>query len=501
MKQKIVIILCLALVLVLGLTLVACNKDSEKEATAKSFVSLDINPEINLTLDKNNKVISVSGANEDGQVLLYGEKGIIGVDVETAVGNIVNLAIKYGYLDENNTVVGTSVSSSIGNADKILAKVNAKIEATKDEDGKLTIKADASGSFALLREYENFKAIHADVDISLADFKLALAASETGEVTLEVAVKLDTSKLIKIVNDAQKKAAEYATEAYDDAVEMANAVYEQALKAADSAAYIEFYGKRIAKIATNRGLYGMYASTSAGLKVTSASIKAANKVATYALDEAQIKKIATALGFTDEDVNKLKDSNGNITIESIEAYANKYFKNSEQTQEIKAKAEALKKALNDIQIDIRIEIDGKVKEYSLNIEKVVKAGEDAVAALNNTLASVKSLLPPEFKTYLDDFAVAAQKVRAVLKGEEGAMDNLDEYIKELDAKADEILGKIKQDMTEKDKQELQEIKDRNAKALTDAKAKFDKSLSDAKNEAMKFLQEKKDARRPTPIEG
>ena len=161
----------------------------------------------------------------------------------------------------------------------------------------------------------------------------------------------------------------------------------------------------------------------------------------------------------------------------------------------------MKKALNDIQIDIRIEIDGKVKEYSLNIEKVVKAGEDAVAALNNTLASVKSLLPPEFKTYLDDFAVAAQKVRAVLKGEEGAMDNLDEYIKELDAKADEILGKIKQDMTEKDKQELQEIKDRNAKALTDAKAKFDKSLSDAKNEAMKFLQEKKDARRPTPIEG
>ena len=63
MKQKIAIILCLALVLVLGLTLVACNKDSEKEATAQSFVSLDINPEINLTLDKNNKVISVSGAN------------------------------------------------------------------------------------------------------------------------------------------------------------------------------------------------------------------------------------------------------------------------------------------------------------------------------------------------------------------------------------------------------------------------------------------------------
>ncbi len=510
MKQKIAIILCLALVLVLGLTLVACNKDSEKEATAQSFVSLDINPEINLTLDKNNKVISVSGANEDGQVLLYGEKGIIGVDVETAVGNIVNLAIKYGYLDENNTVVGTSVSSSIGNADKILAKVNAKIEATKDEDGKLTIKADASGSFALLREYENFKANHANVDISIADFKLALAASETGEVTLEVAVTLDTSKLIKIVNDAQKKAAEYATEAYDDAVEMANAVYEQALKAADSAAYIEFYGKRIAKIATNLdyantvyygGLYGMYASTSAGLKVTSAGIKAANKVATYALDEVQIKKIATALGFTDEDVNKLKDSSGNITIESIEAYANKYFKNSEQTQEIKAKAEALKKALNDIQIDIRIEIDGKVKEYSLNIEKVVKAGEDAVTALNNTLASVKSLLPEEFQTYLDDFAVAAAKVRAVLKGEEGAMDNLDEYIKELDAKADEILGKIKQDMTEKDKQELQEIKDRNAKTLSDAKAKFDKSLSDAKNEAMKFLQEKKDARRPTPIEG
>ena len=111
MKKKILAVSALLCAGAMTLSLAACNSDNT-EAEAASFVSLDINPSIELTLDKNNKVLSVYGGNEDGQVLLYKEEDFIGVDVETAVEKITSLAVKYGYLDENNKVVETSVTSA-----------------------------------------------------------------------------------------------------------------------------------------------------------------------------------------------------------------------------------------------------------------------------------------------------------------------------------------------------------------------------------------------------
>ena len=70
--------------------LTAC--DFNKKAEAQTFVSMDINPSVEFTLDKNNKVLSVHGANEDGQVLLYGEEGIVGADIEVATAKVLELA-------------------------------------------------------------------------------------------------------------------------------------------------------------------------------------------------------------------------------------------------------------------------------------------------------------------------------------------------------------------------------------------------------------------------
>ncbi|MGN1096587.1 MAG: hypothetical protein ACI4QU_01995, partial [Christensenellales bacterium] len=359
-------------------------------------------------------------------------------------------------------------------------------------------------SFALNRQYENFKNENPDSTISKADFKLALAASETGEITLEVAVTCDTSKLLDIVSKAQKKAEKYATEAYNDAVAVANAVYEQAVQEAENAAYVEFYAKRIAKITTNPeyvntayygGVYGMYAGTAAGLKVVSATAKQVEKISDYPLNTTQINEIATALGISSDKVDSLKDENGNITISSIEAYANKYFKNQEYTDELKSKIDALTDALNNVQIEVQASIDVKIGDYSAEIEASVNVGQNLVDTLNSALSMVKSLLPAEFQNYLDDFATASTKVKAVIKGEEGAMENLDGYIAELEGKANEILNKMKSDLTEEDKKEIQEIKERNVSKLSEAKTKFDNALAAAKDEAENLLSGKKEMRK------
>lgn len=152
------------IVLVLSFSLIACTPTNDESSNddntnqnqqqtntnppttpqveeACSFVSLDINPEISLTIDENELVVSVYGENEDGQVLLYEESAnIVGKDIESAIDKIVSLAIEYGYLDEENKVVGTTVSSADDVMD--LIKEDLSDEELKEiEDAKASILA------------------------------------------------------------------------------------------------------------------------------------------------------------------------------------------------------------------------------------------------------------------------------------------------------------------------------------------------------------------------
>ena len=49
-----------------------------------AIVSVDVNPSIDLVIDKHNKVVSVSGTNEEGK-LIVAEEDIVGNDIEKAV--------------------------------------------------------------------------------------------------------------------------------------------------------------------------------------------------------------------------------------------------------------------------------------------------------------------------------------------------------------------------------------------------------------------------------
>ncbi|MCX4286664.1 MAG: hypothetical protein OSJ68_05175, partial [Clostridia bacterium] len=144
MKRLLSVILTAACVLTMCVSLTACDLLGGNKGDAAAFVSLDINPSLELTLDKNNKVISVYGANEDGQVLLYGEDGIIGADIEVATARILELAKEMGYVDESNTVVQTTVSSDKkGKEDSIYSKINAQVTVSA-EKLNLALKCDTN---------------------------------------------------------------------------------------------------------------------------------------------------------------------------------------------------------------------------------------------------------------------------------------------------------------------------------------------------------------------
>lgn len=75
---------------------------------AAAYVTLDINPSVELAVDKNLNIIEVQGLNEDGQKLL-GEVDLVGLQLNKAIPLLVNQAVADEYLDpqQENVVLST----------------------------------------------------------------------------------------------------------------------------------------------------------------------------------------------------------------------------------------------------------------------------------------------------------------------------------------------------------------------------------------------------------
>ena len=81
-------------------TLFSCSKNQEPVyGKGVTFVAIDINPSVELLLDKNDTVVSVYAANEDAEIMLYNSDGILGESIDDAAVRLAELA------EESRTIV------------------------------------------------------------------------------------------------------------------------------------------------------------------------------------------------------------------------------------------------------------------------------------------------------------------------------------------------------------------------------------------------------------
>ncbi|MFU8792847.1 MAG: hypothetical protein ACNA7K_02380 [Acholeplasmataceae bacterium] len=100
------------LVVLLGvITLSACALDANAQEDA--YVTLDINPSIELVVSPREKVIYAGALNEDGELLLAGLE-IIGLDLEDALDLIIEEAIYLGFIDTTDEEINIEVSTISG---------------------------------------------------------------------------------------------------------------------------------------------------------------------------------------------------------------------------------------------------------------------------------------------------------------------------------------------------------------------------------------------------
>lgn len=464
---------------------VACGENTEKLA----YVSMDINPAIELIVDKNNNVVSVRGENEDGQVLLYGETDIEGRQIDDAIAKITELAVQYGYLDENNKVVDTIVSSEYDSfASNILTKVNTTITSTAANLG-LSVTTDGDGAYSLLRKLGEFKAQYPNDEtvqnLTAQKFKLALSVSETGDISLEAAVELNDSELLEMLKKASAKIETYATQAYTLAKTKALAAYEQATEIAEYAVYASFYLEKMLShpmTAYYGGVYQMYASAAKGFDAICDVAELTMKVEDYPLTDEQIDAVVNALGM--ESADALKNSEGDVTVKSIEAYADKKFKNSPASDALEQTKTALTQALAQAESVIKVKVNEMMEEYKPQIEQVLTVAQQSIT-------DIERVLPENVKTMLTDattdFKEITSAVNESLSDGQLELDELRDFASRLNGKAQEYLDKMKADLSDEDWAELETRKKAAVEKLFVQKQAFEKALDEAAQAAKDYL--------------
>lgn len=106
--------------------------DTNTVDVAATVVMIDINPSVKITLDEDEKVISVKAMNDDAKTLNYDD--IIGLDVEVAIEIIVLDAKAAGYINENDLeedyVLITTIPLNNGQdkTEKVKEKIRNRIE-------------------------------------------------------------------------------------------------------------------------------------------------------------------------------------------------------------------------------------------------------------------------------------------------------------------------------------------------------------------------------------
>ena len=469
------------------------NDAAQENADASTYISLDINPEISMTINEQSQVTGIFAENEDAQVLLYGEESLVGLNLDEAIEKITSLAVELGYIDEENKVVGVMVSTE--NEDEvpqIVSIIDEKIKKVASEKA-LEIEISEEGAYSLLCSLEEFKSQHPENEkiqkLNPAEFKLAKTAFESGEMTIEEAIEMDRKELINRVNNAFNRIEKFATKSYDEAKKNAEIAYELAVNTALEGVYSEIYFNNIEKYPTTYYygvLYQLYMTTQRGYIQLSEKLAKIEEINNCALSEEQAQRVADALGV--ENVEEIMNESGEVTVDSIENYADKKIKNSNKSQEINEFKDKFKESIKGIKTDINKEIEDRRNQYNEDTNGTSSSAIPILKALEAYGLLLNDESKNELEGYIKEYVeIISQKALTSQKASEIA-----DIMK---TKANEILKKIENDLTDEDKGAVEARKQELEQSINEAKEAFEKEVDDARKQAQIHLEERKNNRK------
>lgn len=524
MKHTCKHLLTLLLAILLCLSMIACNtpsnpsngKDDTSETTNDqngqpelgtpvTFVGIDINPSVELTLDENGLVVSVYGSNEDGVILLYGEESnLIGKTYEVAAEHITNLAATLGYLEEGHKISATVTAEDAAAAKDILQKLEGKIDATADALG-ITVTVTSDLAYALLRDLEALKekyptneAIQA---LTPAKYKLALSATEGGTLEITAAAEMSNEALIKEVNQAHATVEKYATNLYREAKARAEMTFELAMGVALDGVYNTVYLARLQSILAHPeyrntfyygAVYQAYQTTARTYAALEEILKFGSEMTNYELDSATVDAIAEELGL--DDTSLLQNEDGKVTLESAIDFAERFLNQNTVSDEVADHVEELLRTAEDAAAMVALSSD----VYAADLSALKTQIETIVATVNSTATPFLPLLgtdaKAEFETCLADLNESVSSIALMMEDGLTAAE-LKELREEAESKAEQMLARIEADLTEAELAQVKALEEQAEATIDRLTSEFSARLDAAESSAKQEIECRREARK------
>lgn len=478
MKKFIKIIAMICIVSISTISLVACKKDDPKTDLISSYVAIDINPSIEMIVDSENKVTSVRAMNEDASVLLYGETGIVGADINLASGKIISLALEYGYLTEENKNISVTVSAQSNiTKQEIYDKIATAVTTTAQS---INATVQEASNILLSKELEKVKQANAgktgyDDSLDIAKYRLVKSALLADrKLTQDLAVTLTVDELSDRVQASHEYYKDKLTNAYSQAYELAQRTYNNAKQTYLDSAYVEVYSKKIISNPLSKDSYLAikYAAYSLAYRtIDDIAFTLNNYMQNPVITSEDVKLLAHNLGIDDTKLDEfeqnISDSEGNITVDSIRSYIENQYRNINEEDrvvidnalsniqnildQINLKAELIP---SDEQSNLTIAID--IFETTLSASILIDNNSELMQAIKNisSIKDINSLLDimeqeiAKTKESMlnnmtdEDKALVDQKMQSRANDLKAAEDIMNREI----AKAKEIADAIMQDL-------------------------------------------------------
>lgn len=188
---------CIALIGGFGFWLLSSSKQNAPIAlSTNTYVYIDINPSVAITLDESNNVVAVKPHNKDGAIVLYGES-LVGMPLEDACDRIIMLSWKLGYLqsggDVNLTIAGDDKDKERAIGQDLLVKIDTYLQAN-------SIYANVVDSVD-----ENLKGLAQKYGVSQGKMALVQKVCQASGMSEKKAVKLSLDDLNDILEDLEEE--------------------------------------------------------------------------------------------------------------------------------------------------------------------------------------------------------------------------------------------------------------------------------------------------------
>ena len=433
------------------------NKVEEPAPRESAFITIDINPSIELVVDEKHKVTSIGAANTDAEVMLWGEENIVGSDLDVALAKIATLAVEMGYLTEENADISITVTTKSGETEEaLLASVQSSLNTNIQEAG-IDARIEEAVDLVLSKELERVLRENEgkpgyDATLTLSRYRLVKSALQADrELTMDEAVRMSNDKLTETVTTAQKDAAAKYGAAYELATDEAQFAYDNAKQTLLDSVYTAIYTARrdLTSLLANYGAaYAGYRLAYRTIEHYAATMEQLIENPIFTSDD--VFALAHALGVdtsveADYDAFKeaITDENGQVTKDSVNAYINRLYKNMdpEEREQLAQKYDSVLEILDRLGLEASI-----IRDDGMTVIKGAMFGLG---------------LSVSVETYED--------IPALLEA--------------IQKKIDDIYARMEADMTENEKEEVRDLQEKMSAKIAEHEKTYKDSLAKAKAEA------------------